>query len=523
MTSAPARPRLVELDARDLADRLAEALHVYVAAMGYPPGTARQRRSLWLDHVRRPGWRAVGWLDPAGPLLGIAYGYTGGPGQWWYEEVRRGVRPRDTAMTDDYFELTELHVRPDAQGGGLGEGLLRALLAGHGPGPRAAVDPRARPAATRAGLAALPPAGLPRRAARSPLHRRRPPVRRARPQAAAAAARRAAPSRSALPTGRSRTGSGARCGAVGAPAGTWRRAVPAARRPSGTPPGPSVPAARQPRTGPRPRPGARPAGRVHRAERLRPRPGRAGRAARRHRQRRDRGRDPGDRPGRPGARDQRAGGDRRRRRRLRLPPGGLHRVAAALLRPDVRPARPAVGRRGTGRGAGAVLAAPGRQPAAREREGRPDDRAGRQGRLPAQDHHVRRGAGDQRRRRRRHGELDVRRGQGRRRQRGDRGRRPERPVRRRAGRCSRRRSSPSPAPRWCCWPTAPATRRSARSPDRPAGHREPGSGPGLSPEAPPGTSAPGGAPARPSPSSGSACRSAAPARPRPAAGRTAPR
>ena len=130
MTSAPARPRLVELDARDLADRLAEALQIYVSAMGYPPGTARQRRSLWLDHVRRPGWRAVGWLDPAGPLLGIAYGYTGGPGQWWYEEVRRGLRGALTAMTDDYFELTELHVRPDAQGGGLGEGLLRALLAG---------------------------------------------------------------------------------------------------------------------------------------------------------------------------------------------------------------------------------------------------------------------------------------------------------------------------------------------------------------------------------------------------------
>jgi GNAT superfamily N-acetyltransferase len=130
VTAAPTRPRLVELDARDLADRLAEALHVYVAAMGYPPGTARQRRSLWLDHVRRPGWRAVGWLDPAGTLLGIAYGYTGGPGQWWYEEVRRGLRGRGTAWTDDYFELTELHVRPDAQGAGLGEALLRALLTG---------------------------------------------------------------------------------------------------------------------------------------------------------------------------------------------------------------------------------------------------------------------------------------------------------------------------------------------------------------------------------------------------------
>jgi ribosomal protein S18 acetylase RimI-like enzyme len=120
----------VELDGRDLSDRLSEALHVYVSAMGYPPGTARQRRSLWLEHVGRPGWRAVGWVDPAGPLLGIAYGYTGGPGQWWYEEVRRGLRSGRTAWTDDYFELTELHVRPDAQGGGLGEGLLRALLAG---------------------------------------------------------------------------------------------------------------------------------------------------------------------------------------------------------------------------------------------------------------------------------------------------------------------------------------------------------------------------------------------------------
>ena len=132
MTSAPARPRLVELDGRDLADRLGEALQIYVTAMGYPPSTARQRRSLWLDHVRRPGWRAVGWLDPAGPLLGIAYGYSGGPGQWWHEEVRRGLRGRDRAWTDDYFELTELHVRPDAQGGGLGEGLLRALLSGTG-------------------------------------------------------------------------------------------------------------------------------------------------------------------------------------------------------------------------------------------------------------------------------------------------------------------------------------------------------------------------------------------------------
>ncbi|WP_214368513.1 GNAT family N-acetyltransferase [Pseudonocardia sp. H11422] len=135
MTTAPPRNRLVLLTADDLADRLAEALDVYVSAMGYPPGTARQRRTLWLEHTRRPGWRAVGWLDPAGSLLGIAYGYGGGPGQWWYEEVRRGLRsaaPEQQAWLTDYFELTELHVRPDAQGARLGEGLLRALLADTG-------------------------------------------------------------------------------------------------------------------------------------------------------------------------------------------------------------------------------------------------------------------------------------------------------------------------------------------------------------------------------------------------------
>jgi len=132
VTTAPTR-HLVQLGPGEITERLSEALDVYVTAMGYPPSTARQRRALWLDHVRRPGWRAVGWVDAADRLLGVAYGYTGGPGQWWFEEVRRGLRARGgetESWLGDYFELTELHVRPDAQGGGLGEGLLRALLAG---------------------------------------------------------------------------------------------------------------------------------------------------------------------------------------------------------------------------------------------------------------------------------------------------------------------------------------------------------------------------------------------------------
>ncbi|MGH3567321.1 MAG: GNAT family N-acetyltransferase [Pseudonocardia sp.] len=133
MTTAPPRHRLVELDRGDLVDRLTDALTIYVSAMSYPPGTARGRRALWLDHVQRPGWRSVGALDAGDGLLGITYGYVGGPGQWWFEEVRRGLRGQRSgrrAWLTDYFELTELHVRPDAQGCGIGEGLVRGLLAG---------------------------------------------------------------------------------------------------------------------------------------------------------------------------------------------------------------------------------------------------------------------------------------------------------------------------------------------------------------------------------------------------------
>ena len=92
MTAAPEEARLVDLDPAELAARLDEALDLYVAAMGYPAGTARQRAPMWLEHSRRVGWRAVAAIDRHDALRGIAYGYPGAPGQWWYEEVRRGLR-----------------------------------------------------------------------------------------------------------------------------------------------------------------------------------------------------------------------------------------------------------------------------------------------------------------------------------------------------------------------------------------------------------------------------------------------
>jgi GNAT superfamily N-acetyltransferase len=125
--------RLAELTPAQLRPRLNEALGIYVTAMRYPPGTARHRGPMWLEHMLRPGWRCVGaYRDD--DLIGIAYGYLGAPGQWWHDEVSRGLAVADPAEAQEclseYFELTELHVHPDAQGRGIGQALLTELLSG---------------------------------------------------------------------------------------------------------------------------------------------------------------------------------------------------------------------------------------------------------------------------------------------------------------------------------------------------------------------------------------------------------
>ena len=162
---------LIDLSPSDMQVRLGDALTVYVDAMRYPRGTENQRAPMWLEHTHRPGWRAVAVVDTAppgsgpsnggvpisgpaepataplsrdalvtAPILGVAYGYRGAPDQWWQQQVMRGLRhyglPRDeiTRLMGDYFELTELHIHPSAQGRGLGEALVRRLLSGRNEG-----------------------------------------------------------------------------------------------------------------------------------------------------------------------------------------------------------------------------------------------------------------------------------------------------------------------------------------------------------------------------------------------------
>jgi len=140
---------LINLPPQDMQRRLPDALSVYVDAMRYPPGTESQRAAMWLEHTRRRGWQAVAAVEVDGaagpapssgelsdaPLLGVAYGYCGAPDQWWQQQVVAGLQrggypgPDIAKLMTSYFELTELHIHPRAQGRGLGEALARRLLA----------------------------------------------------------------------------------------------------------------------------------------------------------------------------------------------------------------------------------------------------------------------------------------------------------------------------------------------------------------------------------------------------------
>ncbi len=121
--------RLVAWTPDDLLRRLDDVIQVYGQAMGYSAELLEARRGYLAGHVRRPGFGSVATLDPNGHLLGFGYGYRSAPGQWWHDQVRAALR-RDARNTwlRDCFEVVELHVRPAAQGHGLGAAQLRALL-----------------------------------------------------------------------------------------------------------------------------------------------------------------------------------------------------------------------------------------------------------------------------------------------------------------------------------------------------------------------------------------------------------
>src|SRR5690348_4096377 len=102
---------LVDLLPHDMQRRLGDALAIYVDAMHYPRGTEDHRASMWMEHSRRKGWRAVAAVDAPpehdgsqrlldAPMIGVAYGYCGAPDQWWQQQVVAGMRRSGLAQSE---------------------------------------------------------------------------------------------------------------------------------------------------------------------------------------------------------------------------------------------------------------------------------------------------------------------------------------------------------------------------------------------------------------------------------------
>ena len=121
---------VVELTREQLRARTDELLDVYAEAMEVTRTAARSRRSIVAAHLERNAVRALAALD-GDRMVGVAYGYSGAPGQWWHDQVRLALTAEQAReWLDGAFEVCELHVRPELHGTGLGRRLLDGLLAG---------------------------------------------------------------------------------------------------------------------------------------------------------------------------------------------------------------------------------------------------------------------------------------------------------------------------------------------------------------------------------------------------------
>ncbi len=70
-----------------------------------------------------------------GEIVAFAYGFRGGPGQWWHDVVRSALTAQvgealASAWMDYSMEIAEVHVDPGFQRQGLGRSMLLGLTAG---------------------------------------------------------------------------------------------------------------------------------------------------------------------------------------------------------------------------------------------------------------------------------------------------------------------------------------------------------------------------------------------------------
>lgn len=119
----------------DLLALQAEVVDAYATVFGGPPVSASAAdiaafRASLPRHIRKSGFRACTARAADGRLVGFAYGWEGGPGDWWWDivagAVNEDVRRHWFA---DCFVIAELVVLRESRRRGIGGALLDTLLA----------------------------------------------------------------------------------------------------------------------------------------------------------------------------------------------------------------------------------------------------------------------------------------------------------------------------------------------------------------------------------------------------------
>jgi len=118
-----------------LGDLVGEVVDVWASAHGLPAASATRREfggERLPRHAARAGFRFVGAFASDRRLVGFVYGYTGAPGQWWYDKVAAALDSEAAAewLDPPHFELTELAVTPSYQQRGVGSRLHDEVLDG---------------------------------------------------------------------------------------------------------------------------------------------------------------------------------------------------------------------------------------------------------------------------------------------------------------------------------------------------------------------------------------------------------
>jgi GNAT superfamily N-acetyltransferase len=143
---------LAELDGNQFLANLEACAGVYAAAMNPPEDQLPGRHTIMERHTGYAAFRAIvaiahpaggeppgSWQGDSelivGDLVGFAYGFHGGSGQWWHDLVSRTTAAiLGSRAADDWFgdslEIAEVHVIPSYQGQGTGLAMMLRLTAG---------------------------------------------------------------------------------------------------------------------------------------------------------------------------------------------------------------------------------------------------------------------------------------------------------------------------------------------------------------------------------------------------------